>query len=99
MNKTHITCLWEAFKDFYSFAPRKQSTIFMLMLIQGVTAGVGLLLIIPLLQIVGFDMGGSSSADVSDVANQIFDVLGLEVSLINVLFSYVLIVGIIASLR
>ncbi len=104
MNETHTARLWKAFKDFYRFAPKQQSLIFALMLIQGVTAGVGLLFIIPLLQIVGFDVGfsngdGSTSVGLSDTANRAFEALGLEVNLVNVLFSYVLIVSIFASLR
>jgi len=99
MNKRPIVSLWHAFKAFYGFDPRQQSLIFMLMLILGVSSGVGLLLIIPLLQIVGFDMGSPTNQGISGTANKIFSELGLEANLINVLISYVLLISVIASLR
>ena len=99
MNPQSLSRLWQAFLDFYAFSPRQQTLILALMLFQGITTGVGLLLIIPLLQIVGFDLGGTPQNGISETANQMFDLLGLESSLRNVLFSYILIVSIIASLR
>jgi len=99
MNQNSMASLWLAFKDFYGFAPRQQMYIFMLMLLQGFTSGVGLLFIIPLLQIVGFDMGGSASSGISDAVNQVFAILGLKSTLLTVLISYVLIISVIASLR
>jgi len=99
MNKKHLSRLWHAFKEFYNFAPKQQVLIFMLMLTLGVSSGIGLLFIIPLLQIVGFDIGGGTKYGVSDTANQIFTGLGLEPNLISVLISYVLIISLIASLR
>jgi len=94
-----MACLWHAFKDFYRFSPKQQTLIFILMLILGVTSGIGLLFIIPLLQLVGFDMGSTTNYGISNTAHQIFVRLGLEVNLINILISYVLIVSLIASLR
>ena len=94
-----MATLWRAFKDFYSFSPAQQSIILTLMLTQGITAGVGLLLIIPLLQLVGFDMGGTGSAGISDAVSQVFELLKVDLTLFNVLLSYVLIVSLIASLR
>ena len=99
MNKKQSVILWEGFKAFYLFSPRKQSVILLLMLIQGLSAGIGLLFIIPLLQIVGIDFGGAGSAGVSDLANQVFNFIGLEPNLSNVLISYVLIIAVIATLR
>jgi ATP-binding cassette subfamily C protein len=100
MNKQrYMACLWHAFKEFYGFAPRQQTLIFILMLVLGVTSGIGLLFIIPLLQIVGFDMGSTTNFGISNTANLVFGRLGLETNLINVLMSYVLIIAVIASLR
>lgn len=93
--------LWRAFKAFYAFAPAQQSMILVLMLTQGITAGVGLLFIIPLLQLVGFDVGmeGGATSGITDAANQVFAVLGVTPDLINVLLSYIVIVSVIALLR
>lgn len=99
MNKKQRVVLWSAFKDFYLFSPAQQSIILALMLTQGITAGVGLLFIIPLLQLVGFDVGGTGSAGIANTANQAFEVLAVEVNLVNVLMSYIFIVTLIASLR
>lgn len=99
INKTTINTLKETFKTFYLFAPKQQSLIFILMLLQGMTAGVGLLFIIPLSQIVGFDLGKTMHHGVSDIANQFFHGVGIETNLINILISYVVIVSLIASLR
>jgi ATP-binding cassette, subfamily C, bacterial len=99
MNKKQRVVLWAAFKDFYLFSPAQQSIILALMLTQGITAGVGLLFIIPLLQLVGFDMGGTGGAGITSAANQVFEVLAVEVNLVNVLMSYIFIVTLIASLR
>lgn len=93
--------LWRAFREFYAFAPAQQSVILLLMLTQGITAGVGLLFIIPLLQLVGFDVGmeGGATSGITDAANQVFALLGVTPDLINVLLSYVVIVSVIAILR
>jgi ATP-binding cassette subfamily C protein len=99
MNKKNMTCLWQAFGDFYRFSPRKQSVIFLLMLLQGLTAGVGLLFIIPLLQLVGFELATTANVGFTNAAGLVFDSLGLEISLVNVLVSYILIISIIASVR
>ncbi len=69
------------------------------MLIQGLSAGVGLLFIIPLLQIVGIDMAGVSQTGIADTANRIFTALNLDVKIGHVLLSYVVVVSIFASVR
>lgn len=99
MNKNQTVSLWREFKAFYLFSPQKQSLILSLMLIQGVTAGIGLLFIIPLLQIVGIDMGVGSNTSISDTAYQVFNVIGITANLTNILLSYIIIIAVIASLR
>lgn len=99
MKQNNLRCLWQGFRKFYQFAPGKLIVIFALMLFQGVTAGVGLLFIIPLLQIVGFEIATSSNLNISNTANQLFAMIGVAPSLENVLLSYVIIVSLIASVR
>ena len=91
--------LWSAFKDFYGFAPLKQTVIVGLTLLQSLTAGIGLLFIIPLLQLIGLDMGATSKAGIANAANRLFEQMSIELTLFNILLSYVLIIGSIASLR
>ena len=69
------------------------------MLVQGLTAGIGLLFIIPLLQVVGIDFNGADSAGASNLAHQVFSSIGVEPTLVNILISYVLIITTIATLR
>jgi ATP-binding cassette subfamily C protein len=99
LNKTNLRYLREAFKQFYFFAPRRQTLIFILMLLQGMTAGIGLLFIIPLLQLIGFDMGQSVNNGIANAAQQIFAFLNIDIKLENILLSYVIIISIIATLR
>ncbi|WP_444995384.1 ABC transporter ATP-binding protein [Aliikangiella sp. IMCC44359] len=99
MNNRNLICLVEACKAFFAFSPKKQSLIFLFMFLQGATAGIGVLFIIPLLQIVGIDVTGSTQSNISSVANQIFQLFGVSPNLIIVLMSYILIVSTIASLH
>ncbi len=91
--------LWLAFKKFYLFNSWKQTTILVLMLLQGLTAGIGLLFIIPLLQVVGFKIAGGSQNSISDFAQNVFSTLNIQPDLINVLISYIVIIAAIATLR
>jgi ATP-binding cassette, subfamily C, bacterial len=91
--------LWRAFKKFYAFSPVKQSIILALAFIEGLTAGIGILLIIPLLQLIGLDMGGASSVKIANIAHHFFGLMTIELTLFTILASYILLIGCIASLR
>jgi ATP-binding cassette subfamily C protein len=99
MTKNQRKTLWKGFKDFYLFSPKKQIIIFILMLFQGITSGIGLLFIIPLLQIIGIDLGSTNTTSASAFANQTFIALGFEASLKNILCFYILVVSLIAFFR
>ena len=99
MRFNNIVILWGAFRDFYSFAPKRLSLLLLLTLAQGLSSGVGLLLIIPLLQIIGFNIAGSELSEFSTSANQFFDSLGITLQLQHILAIYILIVSIFALLR
>ncbi|ADZ90523.1 ABC transporter ATP-binding protein [Marinomonas mediterranea] len=96
-HKTRI--LISAFLKFFKFAPSSLTLVFLLMLVQGITSGVGLLLIIPLLQVIGLDVGGMQENVFSNALNNLFSLLNIELSLISVLAFYIAVVTIIASLR
>jgi|AMFO01.1.fsa_nt_gi ATP-binding cassette subfamily C protein len=84
--------------DLYRFSPLRLSLLFGLMLVQRVTAGIGMLLLIPLLQLVGLDTGGGATGDFAGIIARIYDALGLEITLPLILFSYVAVVSLVALL-
>jgi ATP-binding cassette subfamily C protein len=57
------------------------------------TEGVGLLLLIPLLQVVGLDMGRSTVGRISGFITSIFDAVGARPTLLLVLGLYVLVIS------
>ncbi len=99
MKTSPAQVLWRAFKDFYAFSPLKQSIILVLTLIQGLTAGVGILFIIPLLRLIGLDMGGAINAEIAIMANVFSQLSSVDLTLFNILIIYILIVSCFASLR
>lgn len=90
--------LLTVFRAFYRYAPKRVSLNLLLMLFHSLSAGVGLLLIIPLLQLVGFDMQGENSSGITHVISSTFEGFDLQLTLPAVLTIYVLLVGVIASL-
>ena len=94
---------WQALKmavtAFFHFAPARLSLLFVLMLVQRVTAGVGLLLIIPLLQLVGFDTGSGMTGEFAGMIGRAFAALGLEMTLPLILVCYVALVSLVAGLN
>ena len=59
------------FLRFLRFSPWGVARVFLLMILTGLTSGVGILLIIPLLQVVGISLGGVSQASGGDVGRRI----------------------------
>jgi len=88
--------LWLAFIDFFRFAPRRLSLCFFLMLFQSLSAGLGLLFLIPLLQLIGFDLAGNGNGGFAVSVGRFFDGLGFTLTLPVVLIAYVLIISAIA---
>ncbi len=99
MKRHNINILWEAFKSFYYFSPSRQNLVLLLMMAQGISAGIGLLFIIPLLHLVGFDFGHEVNSGMADSVHRIFNSLGVKIQLEHILLAYIVIVSIIASLR
>ncbi|MCH9698352.1 MAG: ABC transporter ATP-binding protein/permease [Gammaproteobacteria bacterium] len=99
MLDSRITRLWQVFLDFFRFDPGKISLALCLMLLQGLTAGVGLLLIIPLLHLVGINFSEHIESPVANGVAGMFGRLGVELTLPLLLCLYILIVAAIASLR
>ena len=89
--------LWQALLEFYQFAPSRLTLTLFLMLFQGLTAGVGLLLIIPLLQLVGFSFAEQMNSGFANGVANTLNELGIQLNLPIILFAYVCIVATIAT--
>ena len=57
------------------------------------TEGVGLLLLVPLLQVVGLDVGGGTVGQIGGFITSTFDAVGVRPTLISVLGLYVLVIS------
>jgi ATP-binding cassette subfamily C protein len=90
--------LWRAFVDFLLFNPKKQSLALLLMIIQGVTGSVGILLILPLLGTLGISTG-TTVETFSNSAQKVFEIFSIPINLFTILVSYIVIVTLLASLR
>lgn len=73
--------------------------MFGLMLLQGLSAGVGLLMLIPLLHLIGFDFGGNTSSEFAGVTARFLSGTGMPLTLPVILLAYIFIVSLIAGLR
>jgi len=91
--------LWRAFLDFFRFSPWRLSLMFGMMLLQGLSSGVGLLMLIPLLHLIGFDFGSHSSSGLVGRIAHVFSDSGLPLSLPIILLAYIAIVSLLAGLR
>lgn len=97
--KQHLLILGKGSADFYHFAPHQLIAITMLMFLQKVTAGIGLLLILPLLQTLGLNTGSTVSNSVSMVIESLFKWLHVETSLASILTIFLLIITGVASIQ
>ena len=91
--------LWKAFTEFFHFAPWRLSLCFVLMLFQGLSSGLGLLFLVPLMRLIGIDFAGGYDAGVADSVGRFFAAIGVELSLPLVLLAYILIVSVIAGIQ
>lgn len=89
--------LRRGFVDFYRFSPPKLCTVFVLMLLQRTTAGVGLLLILPLLENLGLSTGQASQ--ISDGMAAAFDWLGVPQTLPIVLAIFLFVVTTVSGIQ
>ena len=69
----------------------KLAFVSLLMFCVSITEGVGLLLLVPLLQVVGLDVGRGAVGQIGELITSIFDTVGARPTLILVLGLYVLV--------
>lgn len=95
----NIRALSETFLNFYRHAPSRVTLIFTLMLIQGVSSGIGLLFIVPFLEVLDITSHSQTNSGISTLAKKIYHVIGTPITLETILTTYALIITLIATIR
>jgi ATP-binding cassette subfamily C protein len=98
MPSNQLSSLALACYEFYSFAPTKVLFCLLLMLLRGLTSGIGILLLIPLLQAAGFAFGGSTTNAFSHQIEGLYAAAGISLTLPIILATYVAAISAIALL-
>lgn len=83
----------------YQFSPIKTLISLFLMLMQAATAGIGLMLIMPMVGLLGANDPNSSLAGESQVFSFVFDYFSLPLSLISLLVVNVVLLSVVASIQ
>lgn len=85
-------------KNLIKLMPQKIAIALFLMVVISLCEGISLLLLIPLLQLVGLDVSQGSLGQLNGIVSSIFIAIGLQPTLLVVLFIYILIISFIAVL-
>ena len=80
-----------------TFAPYKMAVAFLLMLFSSITSGIGILLIVPLIALLGIELGASSASGVSLWLSNAFKYLNFSPSLASILLVYVALIVLVAT--
>lgn len=78
--------------DLFRFSPSRTTLTLSLMIIRSVTSGAGLLLIIPLLQLIGVATGNGTSNRIITTVTHVFQQFHLPLSLQTILASYIVLI-------
>jgi len=92
MNFRQILKLKPLLKDFWQFSPRRILCVITLMLASSLTASIGIIFIVPLLQAIQIDIGSSLSNDIGNKINSVFNGLGITLNLLAVLTIYLTVI-------
>ncbi|MDT7526355.1 ABC transporter ATP-binding protein/permease [Pseudidiomarina sp. GXY010] len=87
------------FLDFFRAFPKRISLIVLLMVAQTLSAGVGVLFILPLLSVLGFAGETASNHEITQVVAAIFETLHIPLNLVSMLVVYVALITLVATLR
>ena len=96
--KFNQSLFWRFFSNLFEFRPKSVTFNLLLMVLIGLTEGVGLLLLIPLLQLVGLDVQQGALSGISGYISYMFSITGINPTLPAVLLIYVIIISINAYL-
>jgi len=97
-NKYKNSLLGQFTKNLTQLMPRKVALAIALMVVISFNEAVSLLILIPLLQLVGLDVGQGSLGQLAGLVSSFFTALGLQPTLIMVLVIYVLVISLSAFL-
>ena len=78
--------------------PQKIVISLLLMVVISLSEGISLLLLVPLLQLVGLDVGQGSLGQIAGFMSSFFATIGLQPTLLVILVIYVLVISFIAIL-
>jgi len=98
MNIKHLLQLKPLVYDFWHFAPKRITLVFMFMLLSSITAGIGILFIVPLLEAINIDLSSNSShashlgSNIGEKITTFFDQFNISLSLLSVLIIYLSVV-------
>jgi len=88
MNPRQILKLKPLLKDFWQFSPGRILCVVTLMLLSSLTASIGIIFIVPLLQAIQIDIGSSLGNDIGNKINSLAKQLGITLNLLTVLVIY-----------
>jgi ATP-binding cassette subfamily C protein len=91
--------MFTLFKELFNYKPFNMLLTLMLMLIKNISAGISLLLILPLLQVSGFLTGPQGNYGITALLVKGFALLHLPLNLSSVLLSYIVIISTIAGIH
>ena len=92
------TIIGQFIENLVQLMPRKLIVTLSLMILMSLSEAVSIVILIPLLQLVGLDVGQGSLGQITAGVSYFFDSLGLQPTLVMVLAFYVLVVSIGAIL-
>ncbi len=98
----NLQLLSRMFGDLCRFAPVRVLLVLLLTILTSLFAGVGILMIIPLISAVGINLGGGAGVSTGDIGQRISafaDGLGITLTLGWILSIYVLLISAVAALR
>ena len=80
-------------KHLFRLMPKKVTLALCLMVLISLIQGISLILLVPLLQLVGLNVGQGSLGQIANLITTIFTTLGLQLNLLNVLILYVVVIS------
>ena len=103
LNKINVqwfkkTLFWNYISNFISLMPGRITLTLLLMVFISLTEGVGLLLLVPLLQLVGLNVDAGSLGQIAGFVSSIFNYLHIKPTLIVVIIIYIIIMSLNAFL-
>jgi ATP-binding cassette, subfamily C, bacterial len=94
----HIQLILCLLGDLFRFKPAYTILTFCLILARSLTAGVGLLFILPLFQHIGLSLGSQAGVGGARYLNALFEAMHMPIGLVGILCVYSMVLGVLALL-